>query len=69
MYREGNPEPLHSDINVYVNVGSMRNQRPVFDQRLYEAVIREDAGANTEVVSLAARDPDGSDADLRYIHI
>ena len=33
--------------------------------KLYEATIREDAGPKTEVISVTATDPDGSDADLR----
>ena len=33
---QGNPEPLYSDVKVFVDVGSIRNQKPKFTQSEYK---------------------------------
>ena len=53
-----------------VKVGSIRNQRPrfVFPEDgvySYEASVREDAPAGTEVARVAAEDPDGPRNGIR----
>lgn len=67
---QGKPDALHTDVNVYVSVGTIRNQRPTFKTPAssggYEASLKEDAPAGAEVIRVAAEDPDGSDGDLRF---
>ena len=63
---QGKPEPLHTDVNVYVNVGTTRNQKPTFKLPEYDVSLKEDAAPGSQVATVEARDPDGSDGDLRY---
>ena len=63
---QGNPEPLHTDINVFINVGSTRNQRPKFKFPTYNVKLREDSKPGEVLLILEAEDPDGEDSDLRY---
>ena len=58
--------PLHSDIKVYVNMGSIRNQKPKFVQPRYDIAIRENAEPGSEVSRVQASDPDGTDSGLTY---
>merc|ERR1719507_432700 len=59
--------PLHTDIKVYVNMGSIRNQKPKFVQPRYDIAIRENAGHNSKVLKVAANDPDGKNSELTYL--
>jgi len=63
---QGKPEPLHGDVNVFIDVGSIRNQKPKFSQPRYDIAIRENAEANSDVIKVRADDPDGKNSDLRY---
>ena len=63
---QGKPDPLYSDVKVFVDVGSFRNQRPRFSQKKYDVSIRENAPAGSEVVRLRADDPDGDNSGLRF---
>ena len=58
---------LHTDIKVYVNMGSIRNQKPKFVQPRYDIAIRENAAHNSEVLKVAANDPDGKNSELTYL--
>lgn len=63
---QGKPEPLHGDVKVYVDVGSIRNQKPKFAQPRYDIAIRENAKTESDVIRVEADDPDGKNSDLRY---
>ena len=63
---QGVPNQLHSDVNVFVDVGTTRNMKPKFEQDDYKISIRENAPAGFEVIKLAARDEDGDNRALRY---
>jgi len=57
---------LHSDVKVYVNMGSIRNQKPKFVQPRYDIAIRENAELGSEVLKVSANDPDGKNSGLTY---
>ena len=63
---QGKPQPLYSDVKVFVDVGSIRNQKPKFSQQEYSLVIRENAQAGSDVLRVAADDPDGDNNGLRF---
>jgi len=63
---QGKPEPLHGDVKVFVDVGSIRNQKPKFAQPRYDIAIRENAKTDSDVIKVEADDPDGKNSDLRY---
>ena len=50
---------------VFVEVGTSRNQRPRFAQPRYDIAIRENAAPNSPVIAVTAEDPDGPDSALR----
>ncbi len=58
--------PLHSDVKVTVTVGSNGNQKPVFKQDRYEAMVDEDTKPGTFVLKVTAIDPDGPSQLIRY---
>ena len=61
----GNP-PLHSDIQVKVDVGTVSNLKPQFSQPLYEAYVNEDEEIGASVIKVTAVDPDGPDSKIIY---
>lgn len=63
---QGKPDPLHSDVKVFVNVGSITNQKPVFTLPRYDIAIRENAEQNSQVLKVKADDLDGKNSDLVY---
>jgi hypothetical protein len=64
---QGRPEPLYTDVEVFVSVGRTRNQRPRFAQPRQEVTIPENAVAGDILIQMKAEDPDGPDTDLRYL--
>jgi len=52
-------------FQVSVDVGSVSNQKPVFQSESYEASVSENATAGTVVIQVVANDPDGDDKNLR----
>ena len=60
--------PLFRDAKVTVKVGSNRNQKPRFEQLVYDVMIPENAKSGTKVIKLEAQDPDGESKNLRYDH-
>jgi len=63
---QGKP-PLHTDVKVFVEVGTSRNQRPRFAQPRYDIAIRENAAPNSPVIAVTAEDPDGPDSALSTV--
>ena len=63
---QGKPQPLYTDVKVFVDVGSIRNQKPKFSLPEYTVAIRENAPAGSEVLRVAADDPDGDNNGLRF---
>ena len=63
---QGQPQQLHSDVKVVVEVGTSRNMKPRFDQLSYELSINENTEPGTEIMRVSARDPDGDNRGLRY---
>jgi len=63
---QGKPEPMHGDVKVFVDVGSIRNQKPKFAQPRYDIAIRENAKTESDVIKVEADDPDGKNSDLIY---
>jgi len=63
---QGKPEPLHGDVKVFIDVGSIRNQKPKFTQPRYDIAIRENAEVESDVIRVEADDPDGKNSDLVY---
>ena len=63
---DGGTPPLHSDIQVKVDVGSISNLPPKFSQRNYDAYVDEDAKVGASVIRVAAIDPDGPSDKIIY---
>jgi len=63
---QGKPQPLHGDVKVFIDVGSIRNQKPKFTQPRYDIAIRENAEAKSDVIKVEADDPDGKNSNLKY---
>ncbi|KAB7498891.1 Cadherin-23 [Armadillidium nasatum] len=58
--------PKHSDIRVLITVGRDKNRPPRFSKQVYFAKISENSDPGTHVVTVKARDPDGSDSAIIY---
>lgn len=63
---DGGKPPLSNDVAVVVKVGSISNEKPRFEQPLYEFMVKEDATKGEDVAQVRATDPDGDNEQLRY---
>lgn len=62
---DGGKPPLSNDVAVVVKVGSISNEKPRFEQPLYEFMVKEDATKGEDVAQVRATDPDGDNEQLR----